>query len=511
MVQNKQPGDVVTVAAGEITGNVYLYRTTQGYDSFGSVAWAPQGGATQVQDLAPGETVVFAINGQAGQLGNGCPALVQALWDNAPARAAANVKTNAISKLLKADRRPARKAQTTRAVAAATDDPGQQAMQKLTAQWYNAVVGGLGLDTNTFQLVQGVEPLGTTSETLWNIFDAVPPLSVTSYYNSGQSNVFSSDYGAVLANLIPQNSNSFQNDMGDYYSQWTTYLATNPAMPATGGILQLFQNWSQMHMPPDQAQQCYTDYQQISQGTVPAAMTMWLAAGGATGAQKAYNATINQLKSALQSTSGKSFTMDSATASSDLSQTWAQADTSGYFDFFSGDASGQYSSLSQQMTSAGITIEADFQRVVTFTAAPLAKVSTDPILSQYQPWYSSAALNMAYQTPDNTVWRPTHPNWNDTFGPSGNMLRTTSALVVVDGVTITTTANTQFSSSDQQQFQAAVSGGFFPFFEASASGGWSHQATFSSSGAVTITSKSMLGNPIVLGASVTPIGGVLLL
>jgi|GEM_PF-753806 len=505
MVQNIQPGEVAPVAAGEIAGYVYVYRTNQGYDSFGSVAWAPQDGPVQTQDIAPGQTVVFAINGQAGDLANGCPALVQALWDNSPAREVLNVKANAARKYLKPGRRPARVAKALKA-----DDPGQAAMQKLTAQWYNAVVGGLGLDPNTFQLVQGVEPLGATSEELWNIFDVVPPLSVTNYYNSSQANVFSTDYGAVINNLIPQNSNSFQKDMGDYYSQWTAYLKTVTTIPA-GGILQLFQTWSQLNMPPNKAQQCYTDYQQISQGTVPAAVSMWIVAGGSTGTQKAYNATIDQLQAALQATSSKSFTMDSATASSDLTHTWAKADTSGWFDFFSGGASGQYDSLSQQMASSDVVISVTFQRVVTFPAGPLSKVSTDPILSRYQPWYSSAALNLAYQNPDNTVWQPTHPNWNDTFGPTGNMLRTTSALIVVDGVTITTSANTKFSSSDQQQFQAAVSGGFFPFFEASASGGWTHKTTFDNNGAVTVTSTSALGNPIVLGASVTPIGGVLLL
>src|SRR5258708_39789736 len=123
-------------------------------------------------------------------------------------------------------------------------DSAQQAMNTLTAQWYNAIVHGCGLDQSTFQLFQGNGAIGATSEILWNIFDVVPPAAVSNYYNPSQANVFSSNYGTIVNNLNPQNAMSFQNDMGDYYSAWAAYLGSNPppTLP-TGGILQLFQNW----------------------------------------------------------------------------------------------------------------------------------------------------------------------------------------------------------------------------------------------------------------------------
>jgi len=496
---------VKNVAANEIRRTVHCYRTNQGYNSPGAVGWQPTGGALQMQDIAVGQTVTFAINGQSGMIANGASSMVQLLWDNSAALEAAGVVENAAGKILRLPQA------TPGALGAASDSSEvEQAMSTLNAQWYNAVVTGCHLDPSTFQLFQGNAPLATTSEALWNIFDAVPPLSVNNFYNPSQANVFSTDYGAVIANLNPQNAASFQTAMGDYYAQWIAYLNTNPTIPQ-GGILALFQTWSQLHMPPDQAQAAYTAYQQVSQGVVPVAMQMWLAAGGGTGGTKAYNATIAQLQNELSAAAGASVSLNSSSASSDISHTWAKAEIGGWYDIFGGAAEASYDQLTMSLISSGLTIEASFQHLVTFAAGPLARPSSDPILSQYQPWYSSAALNLAYQNNNNIVWKHTPPTWENTFGPNGNMLRTASAVVVVDGVDITMTSNANFDASSQTTFKAAAEAGIFPFFEASASGGWTHDVSFDSHGAVTVKSSSPTGNPNILGVIVTPIGGVLLL
>lgn len=505
-VYNLNPGAIKNVAPGEIPGTVHAYRTGQGYNTHGTVGWLPAHGALQQRDIAVGETVSFAVNGASGMIASGAPSVIQLLWSGAREAGAEGGGLRLM--------RNAEVGGTGGAVAAAGatggGDPAQQAMQTLTAQWYNAVTTQCGLDPDTFQLVQGSAPLGTTSEMLWNVFDAVPPASVSNYFNPSQLNSFAADYGAVIANLKPQNAARFVSDMGDYYSAWLAYLKTSPTIPA-GGMIELFSNWANMNIPdPGQAQQCITDWQQVSQGTVPAAIQMWLNSGGA-GATKAYNATIAQLNQAMASSPSKSVTMNSQTASSDVSHTWAEGSVGGAFDFFSGSASASYDQLTTALASAGVTISATFQRLVTFPGAPLSRPSSDPILSQYKPWFSSAALNLAYQNNNNIVWNNTPPSWQDTFGPNGNMKRTCSALVVVDGIDLTMTSNVAFSSSEQQQFQAAAEAGFWPFFSASASGGWSNSSSFDASGNVTVKSSSALGNPTVLGAIVTPISAVMLL
>lgn len=232
-----------------------------------------------------------------------------------------------------------------------------------------------------------------------------------------------------------------------------------------GGILALFQNWSELHMPPGQAQQAYTAYQQVSQGTVPVAVQMWLAAGGGTGGVKAYSGTIEQLQSAILSAPNASISVASSSASSDLSHTWAKLEAGGIFDIFEAGGDTSYEQLTLSTIKSGLTINANFAHVTTFSAGPLATPSSDPILSQYQPWYSSAALNLAYQNNNNVVWNNTPPTWENTFGLNGNMLRTASALIVVDGVTISMTSEAQFDTSQQTQFNAAAEGGIWPFFE----------------------------------------------
>jgi hypothetical protein len=488
-----------SVGLNAIRGRCYVYRTS-GYNTIGMVAWSPVGGAQQVKPIKTGETVSFDVNGQAGTFVNGSPAKLQLLWTNEAATEVVATNFHAVNKLLK---------QQGLGNAGLIDSTAQQAMDTLNAQWYNAVVTGCGLDPSTFQLIQGNTPLGSTSEILWNMFDAVPPLSISNFFNPSQGNVFSTDYGAVINNLKEQNANKFQNDMGDYYQQWRTYLKTSPTMPQ-GGILALFYNWAQMNLPPDQAQQCYTDYQQISQGAVPAAVQMWLNAGGSTGGTKAYNGTIAQLQSSLQAAPSKSFTFNSSTASSDISHSWAKAEAGFLFDIFEIGGDGSYDHLTETLTAAGISMDVKFQRLASFAAGPLSKVSSDPILSTYQPWYSSAALNLAYQNNNNLVWNNTPPTWDNTFGPNGNMLRTASAIVVVDGITISTTSNNSLSTQDQTTVQTAVESGIWPFFEASGSGGWHHEASFNSEGMMTVNSICPVGNPQILGVIVTPIGGVLL-
>ncbi|ADB38233.1 hypothetical protein [Spirosoma linguale] len=505
MVQNLHSGDLKEVVSGEITGTVYLYRTNNGYLGPGNVGWQAIGEQLQVYTLQAGQTVSIPINGSKGMIANSCPSMVQLVWDNQVAVPATNTKTNPAARALKRAK-PVRKRLTS-----INDNlsPVEEAIQTLTAQWYNAVVTGLGLDSNSFQLVQGVTPLGTTSEEIWDIFDGVPPSSITNFFSPAQTNSFSTNYGSVINNLIPQNSNSFQTDMSDYYSNWSAYLKTVKTLPS-GGLPELFQNWSSLNMPPDQAQTCLTDLLQVYQGTVYSAIKMWLEAGG-FGAKKAYNATIEQLNIALGKTTNKTVSMDSSNESSDISNTWAKGEVGGFYDFFEGGGSSDYDNITMSMIKAGLNINASFDKVVTFTASPLSSVSTDPILSQYQPWFSSAALNLAYQTSDNTVWKTTHPTWEDTFGPNGNMLRTASAIVVVEGVNINMESNASFSSSEITQLQAAAEFGIFPFFEASASGGWTNSVQHDAAGNVSITSQSPNGVPIIIGVIVTPIGGVLLL
>ena len=500
-VVNLQPGNIMNVNAGQILHNAHVYRTNQGYDTPGNVGWLPNGGVLQDSPLAVGGTVNFGINGATGMIANGCPSMVQVLWDNGGRVAAAKVQSSGAQQVLQS----ARARQT-----AATSGSVQQAMETLNAQWYNALTSGLHLDPSTFQLVQGNSVVGSLSENLWSIFDAVPPLSVNNLYNPSQFNSFSANYGSIINNLNQPGSNQFQTDMGDYYAAWSNFLAQQTSLPS-GGLMALFQTWSQLHMPAGQAMQCYTDLANIYQGPVYTAITMWLNAGGSASGNKVYTTTVEQVKTQLSQAPSGTVGMNSKTESSDVSHTWAEGEVGGWYDLFAGEGSASYDALSMTLITAGLDISVQFTHVSTVAAAPLSQPSQDPILSQYKPWYDAAALNLAYQNNNNVVWKNNPPTWNDMFGSGGSLLRVASGLVIVDGVKVTATSTASFSASDQQQFQAQESVGFWPFFEESASGGWSNNFNFDDEGKLTYSASSPVGNPIVLGVIVTPIAAATML
>jgi len=387
----------------------------------------------------------------------------------------------------------------------------QNAMETLTEQWYNAIVTGLSLSPNNFQLFQGTESTGATSDWIWNILDAIPPKSINNYYNPSQTNNFSQDYQAVIAQLKPNTDNSFQMCMGDYYAGWLTYLQsdkcpdsifTSPDDMSAG-----FKKWAMINAPSQM--NCSSSLiQSFYNDVVTIANTMFANAQN-SGKAFAYNTTIAALTDALQSAPAKSFVMDSKTASSDVSHTWASGGTSVIYDIFSFGGGASYDKLSSKATSAGLNVSASFKHVTTLPGGPLAKVSTDPILSQYTPWYNSAALSRAYATRDNTVWKNGSPSWDTTFGSNGNMQRAANAIVVVDGIDITITSSTSYSTSEQQTIKAQASVGFWPFFRASGSGGSSTTVTFSDSGAMTVKISSPAGNPQLLGVLVSDISEVL--
>lgn len=405
------------------------------------------------------------------------------------------------------------------AIQMVADSSLQQAMDTLTAQWYNAVITGCGLDASQFQLVQGSTFLGTTTEKVWNIFDSVPPLSISQKYNPSQFNSFSSNYGAVIPNLLAPGGLQFQNDMGDFYTQWTSYLKktpptfTGPLATWPQQLLSYFASWAMINLSPDQAQRCITDMQEVSNNPVSVANAMWAAMENAATnpGVRAYTGTIADVKTDITQGTGKSVQMDSSTASSDTSSSWAGGSVEGWDDFFGGEASASYSQWSQQLATAGVTVNTQYQKLATVSMGPLNEPDgTDPVLSNFVPWYNSAALNVGFQTKDNTVWKPgAHPDWNDTFGTNGNMLYVATALIVVDGIQSTITSTATFSAADHEEFRQAASGGFWPFVDASEGSGWTHDAQFNDQGQVTVTSTCPAGNPTILGVLVTPISKAL--
>jgi hypothetical protein len=388
----------------------------------------------------------------------------------------------------------------TEQASAVQSDASTQAMQTLTAQWYNALITGLGLSDQQFQLFQGPGSTPATSQIMWNLFNAVPPNTVNNYYGSSQANNFASDYDLILSALVTVSDSDFQNCMGDYYGQWQTdfkaaYTADPTIISNATALSKFFQGWAIVNAPSQAS--CVSGLTKTYINPISIANNMYDSADG----KYAWNQTIDALQKALASGPSKSFSMNSQTASSNITHSWASGGTSIFFDLFSFGGSGGYDNLSTKATSAGLNISAKYQKVATFVSGPYASPDpNNPILAKYNPWYDSAVLAKAYTTQDNTVWNnQSSVTWQKAFGPSGFLQRMATAMVVADGIDITITSIASFSSLEQTQITAAAKVGIWPFFSASGQGGYTNTVTFNDQGQFTSVTHSVLGNPQIIG------------
>ena len=374
-----------------------------------------------------------------------------------------------------------------------------QAMQTLTAHWYNAMCTGLNLSPGNFQLTQGSNASVNTSNAMWQIFNSIPPTAINNSYQPGQGNLFSQQYGLVLAALVTPADNGFQNCMGDYYSQWLTYLGNNfPTNFNATNLTAVFNKFTILNCP---AKASCVNYllNFYFNNPLTAAITAFSAA--ATNGY-AWAATVDALQTALTQGTSQSFSMNSLTQSSSLSHTWANASASVMWDLFSFGGGASYDNITQSALSAGVNITASFQKFTTFASGPYAQPNpNNPSLNGFVPWYYSSELGLAFKSPNNnTIWNPASAqNWNTFFSATGVMQRMVQGLVVADGITITMTSTASYSSSEQTQIQAAASGGFWPFFSGSAGGGSNTVVTFNDQGQFTSTTTTNLGNPQILG------------
>lgn len=375
-----------------------------------------------------------------------------------------------------------------------------QAMQTLTAQWYNAVVTGLGLSPQQFQLFQGPGSTPATSQLMWNIFNAVPPNTINNYYDPSQANNFASDYDLILTALVTASDSDFQSCMGDNYGQWqddfkAAYKADPTIISDAAALSKYFQGWAIVNAPNDSS--CVSGLTKAYINPINIANNMYDSAGG----KYAWNQTVDALAKNLASGPSKSFTLDTTTQTSNTTHTWASGGASVLFDLFSFGGSGGYDDLSTKVTTAGLSIIANYQTVTTFAAGPYAiPDSNNPILAKYNPWYNSAVLAKAYTTQDNTVWNNQSTiTWQKAFGPDGFLQRMATAIVAVNGISITITSDASLSTLEQTQITAAAKLGIWPFFTASGQGGFENTVAFNDQGKFSCITTCTYGNPQILG------------
>ncbi|HEY0555001.1 MAG TPA: hypothetical protein VGG20_12095 [Thermoanaerobaculia bacterium] len=378
---------------------------------------------------------------------------------------------------------------------------GEEAMNNLTRMWYSAMVTGLNLSADTFQIYQSNVELGDRSSLLWAAYNSTPPASISQLATPGTISSFAGNYDAVISNLIPSGGAEFEKTMGDKMAAWDTYnIKAHGEGPVPDEVL-LFTNWANGNMAnPATRQKAITQFKQMQNGVVPVAVNRFLDAKG----KYAYNRSIAELLAAVKKAPAQGYSFNSKNAKNTTDLSWAKGKISASSDFLWGEGGVNLDHINKVFGTSDISIEVKLKHVLAFAAGPLQ--TEDLVGGELCPgWFSSAALNFAFQNKGSNVWPAEGVSWESTFGDKGNIKRFATSLIVGDELEMTMWSNATFTGDERQTIEAHGKGGFWPFYRASASGSNGTKVEFEGTGKMKVTVTSPPDSPLILGVSVLPI------
>ena len=324
--------------------------------------------------------------------------------------------------------------------------------------WYEAVVAAFGLSPLTFLLSRSLIPLGNTSRDLWDYYDSVPLESDGHFYELHLFNRFSDGYGVVVNLIIPQSGTAWRIAVGDHYSQWVEYLASSPPIPP-GGMLELFTDWAEKNIPdPARAQAAITAYQQVLNGVVPVAQDRFIKAKGVY----AFSRSIDEARDQARRGPKIQFSFSStqpAAAGQEAAVSFAARLAGANLPL---ETRGPAERAAAKLEMSHVEGKAFFDHQARVSAAPL---QTAEIIGgrAYPPWFSAPALSYAYNNPGPAVWPgDMKPTWEQTFGPSGNLRRLVTNVVLIDGAEIELISDADLTEEEKSALQQAATAGVTP-------------------------------------------------
>lgn len=381
------------------------------------------------------------------------------------------------------------------------DSDTQAKVQKLNASWRQYLTRAMGMDDASFKLAQGSLGLQTTdSSGLFLMADAVPP--DTSLFDAGGTVSFSSNYTSLLTALLPESGTDLPGVLGDNYGNWVTYrnayFQQNPTSTLTQE--QVFELFANQRLDPKLAQKAIAVFKAAAQTPLnqafnanisPSNSQTFTDSSGQTQTLKKYTPTIDAAKTELNTGTRLDINFDSGQVESTLTQTQISAAASGFYDIFSGGASGSFDQLNTKAASSGFTISGYINKYKTLAV-------------QRGNWFTAGEYTRAYNAKnDNTIWDPqgNSGNWSSFFAqPNGGLARRVSQLLLVTDYKITVTSKATYSQQDYQKITTQASFGIWPFFSGSAS------ATHTTSSQ--LNSNSQLETTFTLNNGLVQIWGV---
>lgn len=390
-------------------------------------------------------------------------------------------------------------------------------LAQLNAQYYNALCAGLNLSPAEFQLAQGDMVAPQTTPALWDLMNQVPNESVVQYYSGSTIDNFSGEYQSILSDLVIPQQTAFKDALGgsyaDWIAEWKAYALANfktitADIPSSLNEAQVkfFDVWASENLDPGTATQCANLLAAAYDN--PVYIAQQLIQNLSEGAEVPFTTTQTAMMNQVGAGEARSFSMDSSTQSSDLSNSWADTSSSdGGTYFYTSSSTTDATDFTQTFSSAGVTVQTQFDKVATIQVQPLSTGTVKDGRTVYPAWYYGAALIAAYQDQTGSTWA-NPANWDKFFGPDGALQYVLTALIVVDGITITTTSDATYSQAEQTYAndQSNDDYGCWPFYvKREVSSTTQTNTTFDAEGHMTTVTTSPPGNPVVVGMLVSSV------
>jgi hypothetical protein len=202
-----------------------------------------------------------------------------------------------------------------------------------------------------------------------------------------------------------------------------------------------------------------------------------------------WDESYDELVNSLKTSPSRNFSVTAATIVSDVTNTWTHGKI--------GNHAGLLGSSSPTSKEAENFATTDFRLHVSIGHVLLFR----PIPG---PWYSSAALDIAFSNPETPPWASSSPlDWNKAFGTNGLLRNIANSLIIVDSIKATVESAGPFSKDDQQIIlNHHSSGGLWPLYMTTNA---ETTCSFTGDGALEIRIDTQPEVPVLIGIVATSI------
>ena len=305
-------------------------------------------------------------------------------------------------------------------------------MESSTNGMYNKLCSALNLSDQSFQMVQGALPVQRLGQNLYNYFDGIPPKSVSVAYESNPLNNLSGNLANMLESTANKDAFLFQIARDNYI---------NPS------------NWI----------------------------------NGNIGTNPMYTPTFDDLMRQVLNGSSATVDFDSETASTNISNSWAQSDDSAGVGFWGTKSSSVSTSLNEKAMASKITVTIE-----------LDKYAYLPIRAG--GWFFSGYFTDMYQNPDKFIGG--QAEWDNLFGTSGTLQRVSNQALLVAGYTIKVKSWATYSESDFNEIKTSSETNVWPFYSSSSSSTTQSSYTFNDDKSISVTIKASPEDLQIMGMGV---------